>query len=103
MTNDFHRCRNTGCWFHKQKVFKAIWPLVVRAERGVQGMRVWSFYVNWSSVRGTRVNNVNLCEKHHQEVLHMYESEAAGDVLEQEVTESWLMRTNSKMLAPTSR
>lgn len=101
MRNDFHQCRNKGCWFYRQKPFKAIWPIVLRAERGIQGLQVWNFYVNWTNTRGTHVNGVHLCKEHHEKVLHMFESEAAGDVHEQEVTESWLTRTNSKMLAPT--
>lgn len=102
MTNEFHPCRKSRCWIPKllDKGYYALWPLLWMRENR-DGFYVWDFYVNWTEKQGTRANRRLICEKHHKQILAMFESEAAGDLHEQEVTESWLVRINSKMLART--
>lgn len=100
MTNELHPCRKDGCWIPSllEKGYEALWPLSESPEPKGRYFE-WTFYVRWKGRRGTKVNKVRLCEKHHKQILGMQESEMAADVHEQEVTERWLTYTNSMMLA----
>lgn len=101
MTNELHACRKSACWIPSllEKGYEALWPTIGFPERR-SGLYQWTFYVRWKGRRGTKVNKVLLCEKHHKQILAMFESEMASDVYEQEVTETWLMSVRSQMLTP---
>lgn len=102
-TNELHPCRKSACWIPSllEKGYEALWPTVDWMEpKG--GYYQWTFYVRWKGRRGTKVNKVRLCEKHHKQILNMFESEMASDVYEQEVTERWLIAVRNQMLkSPT--
>lgn len=98
--HELHPCRKPACWIPSllEKGYDALWPVMGYPERQAN-MFVWSFYVRWQGKRGSRVNKVRLCEKHHKQIIAMWESEMASDLYEMEVTDQWLVSTNSQMLA----
>lgn len=100
MTNELHACRKPACWIPSllEKGYTSLWPIISFRERS-RGMHEWTFYVRWTPGRGTKVNKVLLCEKHHKQIMAMFEAEMASDVYEQEVTEQWLIHCHSQMLA----
>lgn len=101
MTNELHACRKPACWIPSllEKGYDALWPLVGFPEP-MSGMYQWTFYVRWvKDGRGTRVNKVRLCEKHHKQIYAMFSAESAADLHEMEVTDKWLVRVNSLLLA----
>lgn len=98
MKSELHHCRKAMCWINSllDKGYHALWPIMGFPE-GRRDMFVWTFYVKWTPTRGTKVNKAILCEKHHKQIMQMFEAEMASDLFEMEVTESWLIRVNSKM------
>lgn len=99
-TVELHHCRKQGCYIRDllDKGYDAIWPLGYKKEVR-SGNFTWNLYIKWTKARGSRVNGRYLCEKHHKIILAMFQSEAQGDVEEQEATERWLKTVNSQMLS----
>lgn len=101
MRSELNYCTKSWCWIGTllDKGYEHLWPLFGLESKPGSGQFKWSFYVRWKGKRGTHVNNVAVCEKHHKVLVKMYQDEMAGDVREQEVTERWLVANNSKMFS----
>lgn len=102
MTSELHHCRKSACWIPSllDKGYHSLWPIMEFPERR-SNLFVWTFYVKWTPTRGTRVNKALLCEKHHKQILRMFETDMASDLREMEVTQEWLIRVNSQMSSTT--
>jgi len=101
--HEFNYCTKSSCWIPSllDKGYVALWPLICWPENRNR-MHVWSFQVSWTKNRSTKVNKAFICEKHHRQLLRMFESEMAADVREQEATDRWLIAVSSQMLLDPS-
>lgn len=94
-----HACGYPECFVNQvlsKQDWIAVWPLVLKPERGVRGTYIWSLYVEWRSGEGTHITR-NLCASHHQAMSHLFQSSALVDRKEQEATDRWLVQVNSKL------
>lgn len=99
-TVELHYCRKPGCYVRDllDKGYVALWPLGYSKETR-SGAFLWKFYIEWRPSQGSHVNGRTVCEKHHKIILGMFQSEAQGDIEEQEATERWLKSVNSQILS----
>ena len=106
MKGDYFACRKSFCFIptflEKRRPETRIWPLLclgpeITSANTSYPRYVWEFYVRWTDEHGSKLRRY-LCEKHHKQVLAEFAAEAASDLFEQEVTDKWLVRTDSRML-----
>ena len=99
MKNEFHPCTKDYCFVRRILLSEpvAFWPLELYAEKGPGNTWLWTFYVKWTPQRGTHKNKAQVCEKHHKQLLKMFQEEAALDVRHQEATDQWMIRNGSRL------
>lgn len=105
MRNELHHCTKPACWVNDllNEGYQALWPLVLEHEKRDRYF-VWTFYVRWRERRASHANKVWLCEKHHKQILAMWDRDMADDLRNMEATEQWLIQVDSQMnRKPTSR
>lgn len=101
MKSEFNHCSRSTCWINSllRRDFVNVWPLRFKPETN-KGFWIWSFRVIWfPKNKGTFVNRVPICEKHHRQLLGIMSETFGEDIRQEEASEAWLNRVNSQMLA----
>jgi len=105
MAHEFNatECKYPECYISSvilKKDVVAVWPQLAHVERGFRGTYIWDLYVEWRPGQGTHRRGIQLCGYHHNQMLYIFQMSARLDVREQEMTDRWLIRTNSRMWIP---
>lgn len=103
--NEFEPCDVKNCAFRSwltEGKYIAFWPLEFRDNTlETHPHMLWKTYIKFppGNPRGHRTgfHSLTLCREHSDQVMHMFESEMAADVREQEMTEKYAIRKGGRI------